>query len=90
MEYLPSSKFTVYSPSAGKGESISTSPHPVVGPRDLALILMLANSGFYSARFAVSLLYPRVIFNPQALSTVPGQMEHFSKFMRSCHWLTCF
>lgn len=39
--------------------------------------------------FAVSLLYRRVIFNPQPLSTVPGQMEHFSEFMWSCHWLTC-
>lgn len=48
------------------------------------------NSGFCNARFAVSLLYPSVILNLQLLFTVPGQREHFSEFMRSCHCLTCF
>lgn len=48
------------------------------------------NFGFYSARLAVSLLYPRVVLNPQPLFTVPGQREHFSARMRSCHCLTCF
>lgn len=39
---------------------------------------------------AVSLLYPRVILNLQPLFTVPGQREHFSACVRSCHCLTCF
>lgn len=87
MEQLQSSKFTICSPSTGKGENINPSPNALFGPRDLAFIVMLANSGVYSA---VSLLYPRVVFNPQPLSTVPGQIEHFSEFMRSCHWITGF
>ena len=48
------------------------------------------NFGFHSARLAVSLLYPGVILNLQPLFTVPGQREHFSACMRSCHCLTCF